>query len=439
MKFYNREQELEVLSNIRELSLSEGQMTVIVGRRRIGKTQLLLKSAEQQPTLYFFVSRKAENMLCRDFIEEIQAKLAIPMGEYISFGKLFEHLLIIAKERPFNLIIDEFQEFNHVNVSVFGEMQKYWDLYKNASKINLLISGSIYSLIHKIFEHKKEPLFSRAGQIMKLGSFKTDVLHEILSDFNPKYTSEDLLALYTFTGGIAWYVELFIKYKAVTFDKMIRLIASENSPFLNEGKNLLIEEFGKEYTIYFSILECIARGLTTRGEIESYLGNIEIGGYLSRLEKDFDIIRQQRPIYAKPASKQVRYGIGDNFLTFWFRFTYKYQNYIESRNFEQFEKVIRRDYPTFSGIMLERYFKAKYTESGKYTDIGGYWDRKGTNEIDLIAVNEPENTIEICEIKRNEARFKLSELQRKATHFFQSVKECQSYTVSYRSLSMKDM
>jgi AAA+ ATPase superfamily predicted ATPase len=67
MKFYNRERELKSLATIQEMSLSEGQMTVLVGRRRIGKTQLLLKSVDQQPTLYFFVTRKAENMLCRDF------------------------------------------------------------------------------------------------------------------------------------------------------------------------------------------------------------------------------------------------------------------------------------------------------------------------------------------------------------------------------------
>jgi AAA+ ATPase superfamily predicted ATPase len=168
MKFYNREREIKNLERVQTLSLSEGQMTVLVGRRRIGKTQLLLKSTEQHPTLYFFVTRKAENMLCRDFIEEIQSKLNVPIGDYSSFGKLFEHLLILAKERPFCLIIDEFQDFMRVNTSVFSEMQKYWDLHKKTSKMNLLISGSIYSLMHKIFEDNKEPLFSRAGQIINL-------------------------------------------------------------------------------------------------------------------------------------------------------------------------------------------------------------------------------------------------------------------------------
>jgi len=59
---------------------------------------------------------------------------------------------------------------------------------------------------------------------------------------------------------------------------------------LNEGKNLLIEEFGPDYSIYFSILECIAGGDYTRGEIENRLGKAEIGGYLAKLEKIFILI-----------------------------------------------------------------------------------------------------------------------------------------------------
>ena len=137
--------------------------------------------------------------------------------------------------------------------------------------MNLIVSGSIYSLMHQIFEDRKEPLFSRAGQMIHLKPFEVEVLKEILADHNPSYRPDDLLALYAFTGGVAWYVNLFMTNKAYTKDKMISLLTRPNSPFLNEGKNLLIEEFGPDYSIYFSILECIAGGDYTRGEIESRL------------------------------------------------------------------------------------------------------------------------------------------------------------------------
>lgn len=439
MKFYNREDELKMLKQIELLSHEEAQMTVVVGRRRIGKTQLLLKATEEKPTLYFFMTRKAESLLCQDFIEEAQNKLNLPIGSYTSIGKLFQHLMLLSKEHPFNLILDEFQELDRINSSTFGEIQKIWDLHKRDSRMNLLISGSIYSLMHKIFESNKEPLFSRAGKIIRLRPFKVSVLKQILSDFYPDYTADDLLALYTFTGGVAWYVELFMKYKAFTRSKMIKLITEENSLFLSEGKNILIEEFGKDYTIYFSILECIARGLTTRGDIETALNGVELGGYLSRLEKDFSVISQRRPIFARPSSKQVKYTIEDNFLSFWFRFIYKYQSYIEAGSFEYLRRIVERDYPTFSGLMLERYFKEKYRESGEYTSIGGFWDRKGENEIDIIAVNEFERMVEIVEVKRNADRIDWGVLKQKGNYFLSNSQELKGYAVVYKGVSLDDV
>lgn len=113
------------------------------------------------------------------------------------------------------------------------------------------------------------------------------------------------LSLYAFTVGIAWYVNLFITNKAYTKDKMIALLTRTNSPFLNEGKNLLIEEFGPDYSIYFPILECIAGGDYTHGEIENRLEKAEIGGYLSKLKKYYSLTKQKYPIFSKESSMQV--------------------------------------------------------------------------------------------------------------------------------------
>lgn len=102
-------------------------------------------------------------------------------------------------------------------------------------------------------------------------------------------------------------------------------------------------------------------------------------------------------------------------------------------------KIIERDFPTFSGLMLERYFKAVYIESGDYTTIGGYWDRKGENEIDMIAVNEFEHTVEIVEIKRNPERVDWALLKAKGEYFLSNNKELKGYTVTYKGLSLQDM
>jgi len=439
MKFYNREKEIKKLLEIQKGSIEHAQMTVVVGRRRIGKTQLLLKATEGQPTLYFFVARKAESFLCQDFTLEIKDKLGIPiLGEISTFGELFKFLMEISKERSFNLIIDEFQEFYNIAPSAYSDMQHYWDVNKDQSKINLLLSGSVHSLMHKIFQNSKEPLFGRATALLRVKPFETSVLKEILADHNPNYTSEDLLALYTFTGGVAKYVQLLIDSGSYTLEAMLNYIIREDSTFIPEGKNMLIEEFGKEYASYFTILSAIARGENTRSKIEAVI-NREIGGYLTKLEHDYSLISKVTPIFSKVETKNVRYTLGDNFLSFWFRFIYKYSYMVEIGSYEQLKEIIVRDYTTFSGRILERYFRALYIEQKHFSRIGGYWDRKGENEIDLIAINELDKTAEIIEIKRNPSNIDLDKLQEKSIQFRHTTGELSDYNIELKALSMRDM
>jgi len=439
MNFYNREKEIETLLSIQKRSLANAQMTVVTGRRRIGKTQLLLKATEGQTTLYFFVARKAESFLCQDFAQEIKDKLGIPiLGEINSFGELFKFLMEFSKTQPFNLIIDEFQEFYTIAPSVYSDIQHYWDVNKDQSKMNLLLSGSVYSLMHKIFQNSKEPLFGRATALLRVKPFETSVLKEILADHHPDYTPEDLLALYAFTGGVAKYVQLLMDSGSHTLKAMLDYIIKEDSTFVPEGKNMLVEEFGKEYTNYFTILSAIARGENTRAKIEAVV-NREVGGYLTKLEHDYGLIAKVTPIFAKVETKNVRYVLEDNFLTFWFRFIYKYSYMVEIGGYGQLKEVVTRDYPTFSGKILERYFRALQIEQMRFTRIGGYWDRKGENEIDMIAVNELDRTADVIEIKRNAANINLDKLKEKGAYLMKATGELGDYKVAYKGLSMNDM
>lgn len=439
MKFYDRKKELALFADIYQMSQKEAQMTVLVGRRRIGKTELALKCGHDRPLLYFFVARKSETMLCQDFKAEAERKLNMPFGNYSSFAELFRKLLFISQSQPFTLILDEFQDWLRINPSIFSEMQREWDLAKSASKMNLIISGSIYSLMHRIFEDSKEPLFSRANRIIQLRAFETDVLKEILRDFNPQYSQEDLLTLYSLTHGVAWYVSLFMGNGKVTSQRMLNMLTEENSPFINEGRNLLIEEFGADYANYFSILSCIANGEVTRSQIESLTGIKEVGGYLERLQSHFNLIEKHVPIFSKPKTKNVRYVLSDNFLTFWFRFFYKYQSFIESGALQQLQRVIRRDVSVVEGFMLERYFRQKLRESQRYTQIGQYWDRKGENEIDIVAVNELDGIADIFEVKKDKSRYDETLLQKKVESMLTVCPELKRYEMRLACLSMDDM
>ncbi|MDR2562735.1 MAG: ATP-binding protein [Prevotellaceae bacterium] len=439
MRFFDREKEIERLNEIAEMSKETAQFTVITGRRRIGKTQLLLRATEGQPTLYFFVTRKAESFLCQDFQQEISVKLNIPiLGSITSFGRLFQFLMQTSAERHFNLIIDEFQEFFNINPAIYGEMQQHWDLNKDKSKMNLLVCGSVFSLLHKIFKDYKAPLFGRATEFILLRPFKVSVLKEILKENLPSFNSEDLLALYSFTGGVAKYVQLLVDNKALKFSKMIDFIVREDSQFIFDGKNMLIDEFGKDYGIYFTILSAIAHGENTRGAIENYTGK-EVGGYLTRLEQDYGLISKIIPIFAKTESKNVRYAINDNFLTFWFRFIFKYSHIIEIAQYNELKRIIERDYATFSGKMLERYFRDLFIEHGGFTQIGSYWDRTGENEIDLVALNELDMTAQIVEIKRNEKHIRFNALKEKAKNMINKTARLAHYKIEYKGLDMSNM
>ncbi len=325
-----------------------------------------------------------------------------------------------------------------VNSAVYSEIQRIWDLYHTTSKLNLIVCGSVYTLMHRIFQGAKEPLFGRASHILHIKPFKTKVLSEILKDYNSTYTSEDLLALYTFTGGVPKYIQLLLDNGAVTQNKMMAYILREESLFLTEGRNLLITEFGKEYSVYFSILATISEGKTSRSEIESLL-NREVGGYLTRLEKEYNLIEKQQPLLTKSRTKQVRYEITDPFLRFWFRFIYKYSYLIEIGNLSELQTIVERDYATFSGWALENYFKQQLKEQQKYSRIGSFWDRKGENEIDIITITDEDKTIQFFEVKRQEKKINKDILMQKAQVFLSPHKDLKSYELYYKGLSLENM
>ena len=439
MRFFDRTKEIASLREISKMAQNNAQFTVVTGRRRIGKTSLVWKAYENEPLLYFFVARKAEGDLCEDYRSEIENKLGIPiMGRPERFVEMFEYLMKLSAERSFTLFIDEFQEFFRVNKSVFSDMQRIWDLYSPKSRINLIVCGSIYSMMTKIFKDKKEPLYNRQSRFITVRPFTPTVLKEILAEYNPGYTAEDLLALYAFTGGVAKYVQLLIDAGATTKETMLDQIIKADSIFLGEDKAILIEEFGKDYGIYFSILSAIARGKTSRSEIENVVGK-EIGGYLTKLEKEYEIISKKQPLFEKSSTKNVRYIIEDNFFMFWFRFIYRYSYMLEIENYASMKTIIKRDYETFSGLILERYFKRVLIEQQTYTRIGGWWDRKGENEIDIVAENELDDTATFFEVKRKAENIDMRTLEAKADVFLRVTGKLKGYSLSYKGLSMEDM
>lgn len=439
MRFFGRKDEIAELQNIHKLSLQTARFTIVTGRRRSGKTSLLIKAYENiNDMLYFFVARKSEEELCKDFLNEITEKLQIPiLGEVTRFADIFKYLMQVSKTRPLTLVIDEFQDFKRVNPSVFSDMQKIWDLNKQDARINLVVCGSVYSLMNIIFKNNKEPLYGRQTGEIKVTPFPPSVIKEILGTYNPHYTPEDLLALYTYTGGVAEYVEMMIDAGATEKELMTEKFIGKNSYFIYEGKNMLIEEFGKDYSRYFEILQLIASGYTTRSEIEDIM-KVEISGYLTKLENDYNLISRNMPMFQK-TNRNIHYQIEDNFLRVWFRYIYKYGYMLEVGANKKLKIIMDKDYTTYTGKVLEKYFTAKLIESELFTNISSWWDRKGEHEIDIIAADEIENKVIFYEVKRQAKDVNIGIVKDKAEHFFQTTGKFKRYDIEYKGLSMEDM
>ena len=439
MKFYGREKEIGYLRDVRVKSKKNARFTVVTGRRRVGKTQLIQRAMGDRPYLYFYIGRKSEKDLCAGFQTLMKTVLGIPVvGQAERFEDLAAVIFAEAEKRPITLVIDEFQDFTRVNQSVFSALANLWDRYEKTAKLNLIVCGSINRLMRKIFTDEQEPLYGRNTGSIKVAPFRISVLKRILADHAPGYKPDDLLALWTFTGGVARYVQRLMDDGATTRKRMIRCIFSEGSSFLDEGLSLLVQEFGRDYETYFSILSSIASGGTEHAQIKNAVGT-DVGAHLARLESEYSLIRRKVPMFMAGSSKNSHYEIDDCFFRFWFRFVFKHQYLVELGRFEQLQDLVTRDFDVFSGYALERYFHWKFAEETTYARMDAWWDRKGENEIDLVCADEQTNRLDFYEIKRDAARIDLKALEFKAKAFLEKNPQLANCSLSYRGLSLADL
>lgn len=216
---------------------------------------------------------------------------------------------------------------------------------------------------------------------------------------------------------------------------MLHAVCRPSSIFLEEGTELLVGEFGRKYQIYYSILQLIARGKTNQAEIDSIIGK-NTGRYLDTLETEYSLISKRRPMWAKPNSQGVKFYIDDCFLMFWFRFVEANRSVVELGKLDLLLEIIKQDYPQFSGMVLEKYFRQQYGEQERVTEVSHWWDGKSENEIDLIAIEKLDRRATVAEVKRNPLKYNPHVLEKK----FECIKSfLRGYQVEFKGLSMEDM
>ncbi|MGA1848662.1 MAG: ATP-binding protein [Thermoplasmatota archaeon] len=381
MRFYGRSREMKVLSEP-----GSPFFIVLWGRRRIGKTSLALKAFEDP--LYFFVGRKSSSLLLEEFTEVVRKD-----HNYIPTFKDWEEFFVyLTNEYSGTVIIDEFQNFQFSDPSVFSTLQKIVD---RASSYRLVVVGSYVGMMKKIFMDSREPLFGRATGNMRVGPLPFPVVWRILEELGIRDIREKI-SIYSVFGGVPYHYALMEKHRATSYIKCIeKLVFSPLAPLRSEVKNVLIEEFGRNYTTYFSILQAVAGGSTTLSGISNSTGILiqSLGKYLQELMEVYDILERIVPI---DESRRGVYHIKDPFTRFWFRYVESHLSDMELGRYEYPLKIALEGQPMISSWEFENLIRDLLHPS--FNKVGKWWNRKG-EEIDVVAVNDNDGIVLFAEVK----------------------------------------
>ncbi|NJE02736.1 ATP-binding protein [Thermococcus sp. MV11] len=418
-KFIDRERELEFLE--RAYSSDRAEFLVIYGRRRIGKTELLLHFARDKPHVYFLATERPY----RDNLRELQRLLSEFLGDRL-FGKVtfedVDELLMAFAERIGDekviLIIDEFPLLIEHHRPVLSLLQKAWDLKLSETRIMLILCGSSVSAMESEVLAYKSPLYGRRTGQWRL----TEIPFFHIGEFLPGYTVENLVEVYGITGGIPAYLLQFDPKKG--FDENVVENVLSKGAFLYEEAEFLLREELREPANYFAILQAIASGRSRFGEIANSTGLDKslVSKYLAVLQR-LGIVEREVPVTAtlKEASKRGLYSIADNYFAFWFRYVLPNKGYLEAGLAEEVWERSKSDFNAYMGSVFGKLIRIPEVflrlTGFRFTKLGRWW-RKG-EEIDLLALNEMEKRALLIEVKwkelsEREARGILKDLEGKA-------------------------
>jgi AAA+ ATPase superfamily predicted ATPase len=388
IQFYDREEELKVIEN--EIKSPKASLIIIFGRRRIGKTTLVLKALENFKHNYIYV----ENQNVNNFLDKCTKSFN---QEFRSLDDFFEFIFKTSLKEKIILVIDEYQRLAK---KISAKIQYYWDIFFNKSKLKLILLGSTIGMIERDISYTG-PLYGRATKIIKLNGFDYRTVRLMFKGFDER----EIIKIFSIFGGTPYYLtlvnkaknleknifELFIKKGAILYEEIERLLSYE------------LRELGR----YLSILEALSKGKLTLKEISDFtkLERFQTKKYMYVLEK-LGIIRKELSI-AK--SKVPRYSFVDNFFEFYMRFIYENKEFIESDQREFVLKKITEGIKEYYGKIFEKIALQTVSKALKGYKVGKYWDNEG-NEIDILAIKDSFAIFFVCKFgKYNEADVKVFE------------------------------
>ncbi|MEW6528980.1 MAG: ATP-binding protein [Candidatus Micrarchaeota archaeon] len=381
--FIDRETEKVELSKL--MNSKKFEFGVLYGRRRIGKTRLILEVLKKTNYIYYLAVEKNNLPI---FISTVAKKLP----EALKLKENWEVVLDFLKNRTDALVIDEFQNLIKEDKTILSVFQRIIDTNLKNGRLKLFILGSSVSMISSHVLQYKSPLYGRktmSKKIQTIGFFD-------INEFFPKSTIEERIMIYGFADGIPYYLE---KIKGSFWEWLEGELA--HPTFIKDELDFILKYEFEDLGTYKTILEAIAYGKTTIGEIKNYckMQRTDISPYLSKL-MDTEFIYREIPITDSILSKMGRYYIKDQFIAFWFKYIYPNLSSIEEGIYRV--SNIKDIYSVYTGFVFEKICKQfiiRQIKKGKwsYVKIGKWWYKD--NEIDIVAIDEKKSEVLFAECK----------------------------------------
>lgn len=430
--FIGREVELKFLQD--KYTEEGGQLIVLYGRRRIGKTETLREFCKDKPHIFFSCTQTTDRVQLRNFSNRM-FKEDIPAKNYISEFADWERAFRAILDLPYHdqkklLVIDEFPYMCRGNRSIPSILQNLWDTELRNDNVMLILCGSAMSFIEKELLSEKNPLYGRATGIYKM----KEMGFYDAAKFFPDYSDQDKILAYAVLGGIPHYLRQWNPELSVD-ENIKRNILTKGCILYSEVEFLLHQEL-RETPIYNSIIEAVALGSTKLNDISQksliedtsktsvYLKNlIELG----IIEREFSV---DAKIKEQANSSRGTYRLTDNFFRFWYSFGFANFSQLEDGDVDGvYEYVVKPALHEFTSFAFEDICREFVREMQKKNELPfryskmGRWFGKSTvrdakaasgfrtaeTEIDLLAISKGAEEYLVGECKFKGEPFSYSE------------------------------
>ena len=430
--FIGRTAELNFLEN--QYKTENAQLIFLYGRRRIGKTETLKEFCKNKPHIFYSCAQTTNEKQLLDF-SEILLREKIPAANFITSFNSWEQAFESINDLPFGnakklVVIDEFPYMCKGNPSIPSILQNLWDNFLKDKNVMIILCGSAMSFIEKKLLASKNPLYGRATGIYKM----TEMDFYDAIKFFPDYSPEEKILAYSILGGIPHYLQQFDKN--LSLDENIKQkILTKGTVLYSEVEFILHQEL-RETAIYNTIIQAVALGATTLGEIsqKSLLNNTsKTSIYLNNLI-DLGIIKKHFSVDAslkqQGNSNKGLYSLTDNFFRFWYAFGYSNISDLEDRQVDDvFQYAIKPNLHNFTASAFEniciiylKKLKAQNKLPFRFHTIGQWFGkttvrdsaeesgvRKAETEIDILAFDQEKKHYLVGECKFKNKPFQYSE------------------------------